>query len=80
MPIKAIKLPSSAKGSVTAEDVRGALERIAETEKEREGSYHFTFSCPEGLFEKAQRNAKARRVSLSYWVSELLSAKDEDNM
>lgn len=70
----ALKLPVKMEGETPSEKVREALTEIAMSHaKENQGSYHFAFYCDDALFEKAQAKAKARRVSLSYWVSELLS-------
>ena len=70
----ALKLPVEMEGETPSERVREALAEIAMSRaKENQGSYHFAFYCDDALFEKAQAKAKARRVSLSYWVSELLS-------
>ena len=70
----ALKLPVEMEGQAPSERVRGALAKIAMSQTgDAKGSYHFAFYCDDALFEKAQAKAKARRVSLSYWVSELLS-------
>ena len=70
----ALKLPIEMEGETPSQRVREALAEIAMSQTEDgKGSYHFAFYCDDALFEKAQQKAKARRVSLSYWVSELLS-------
>lgn len=70
----ALKLPREMEGETPSNRVREALTEIAKSPTgEGKGSYHFAFYCDDALFEKAQAKAKARRVSLSYWVSELLS-------
>ena len=74
MSIHALKLPVEMEGEAPSKRVREALTEIAGSQTgENKGSYHFAFYCDDALFEKAQEKAKARRVSLSYWVSELLS-------
>ena len=70
----ALKLPREMEGEAASERVREALSEITMSHEEsNQGSYNFSFYCDDELFKKAQEKAKARRVSLSYWVSELLS-------
>lgn len=70
--VKVLMLPEDMKAKITSKDVRGALEKIGEETAEAYETYHYTFNCPEELFEKAKKVAKARHVSLSYLVAQRL--------
>ena len=72
--VKVLMLPDDLQSKITAKDVRGALEEIGEEEAEAHKTYHYTFHCPEEVFEKAKRVAKAKHVSLSYLVTQRLRA------
>ena len=72
--VKVLMLPDDLKGYFDAKDVRGALEKIGEEEVKTYETYHYTFNCPEEVFEKAKKVAKAKHVSLSYLVAQRLKA------
>ena len=67
-------LPSDMQSKISAQDVRDALKEIGGEEAGAYKTYHYTFHCPEEVFEKAKRVAKARHVSLSYLVAQKLKA------
>ena len=70
--VKVLMLPDDMKAKITSKDVRGALEAIGEEKAEAYETYHYTFNCPEEVFEKAKKVAKAKHVSLSYLVAQRL--------
>lgn len=72
--VKVLMLPDDMKAKITSKDVRGALEKIGEEEVKTYETYHYTFNCPEEVFEKAKKVAKAKHVSLSYLVAQRLRA------
>lgn len=72
--VKVLMLPDDMKAKITSRDVRGALEEIGEEKAEAYETYHYTFNCPEEVFEKAKKVAKAKHVSLSYLVAQRLRA------
>lgn len=74
MIIKVLMLPDDLQSKISAQDVRNALEEIGKDEAEAYNTYHYTFHCPEEVFEKAKRVAKAKHVSLSYLVGQKLKA------
>ena len=70
--IKVLMLPEEMKGKVTAKEVREALEKIGEEAEEGYKTYHYTFNCPEEVFEKAKKTAKKKHLSLSSLVANRL--------
>lgn len=72
--VKVLMLPDCLQSKITAQDVRNALKAIGKEEAEAYKTYHYTFHCPEEVFEKAKRVAKAKHVSLSYLVAQRLKA------
>lgn len=74
MVIKVLMLPDCLQSKISAQDVRGALKEVGEEEARAYKTYHYTFHCPEEVFEKAKRVAKAKHVSLSYLVAQKLKA------
>jgi predicted HicB family RNase H-like nuclease len=72
--VKVLMLPEDMKAKITSKDVREALEKIGEEKAEAYETYHYTFNCPEEVFEKAKKVAKAKRVSLSYLVAQRLKS------
>lgn len=72
--IKVLMLPDDLRSKITAKDVREALEKIGEKDAEAYKTYHYTFHCPEEVFEKAKRVAQAEHTSLSYLVTKQLQA------
>ena len=74
MVVKVLMLPDDMQSKISAKDVRAALEKIGGEEAEAYNTYHYMFNCPEEVFEKAKRVAKAKHVSLSYLVTQRLRA------